>query len=227
LKQLHETGILIKYDTGEREDVFFRPETRVTIPMRNLRVREAQYKGCAFQVESANEMKTFMAPSLAKKNEWARTLNIVLGDLRTSGRYAFVVRDNDENNSVVLTTPLRGKQSLVDAMPNSAEKQLQQRLAVQQLAQSLQSKRTATRVAMEVTPQRSEPTVTTPVTAPARVLTFGGVNVDRWAEIDALNRGIAERENALQDKETELSDALQRLQREQQYREQITVSVFL
>ncbi len=137
---------------------------------------------------------------------------------QNSGRYAFV--PVDENAPP--TTPL--KQPKVLQIQNSAEKQMQQRAAVQLLAQSLRTN-AAPSVASTPTQQPLFSAATTPNTAPGRVLAFGGVSIDRSAEIDALKRYIQERETVLAAKEGELCDALQRLQNERQYREQITAGV--
>lgn len=235
--QLYENGVSVKEPavvdsddvdtTGPRkQEFFFRPDSRVVIPTRNLR-REPKYKGCAFQIESANDMKTFMAPTLAEKNAWARKVNMVLADLKSSGRYAFVVSAPDGENANPTTPTTTGKQGALKLSFNSAEKQLQQRAGVQQLAMSLQSQRVAS--CLEVGTPSAPSATATPQTEPTvRVLKFGtGVtlNVDRSSEIDALQKAIQDRERALSAKETELTDALQRLQREQQYRETITAGV--
>lgn len=174
------------------EIVAFEPGTRVTIPMRNLR-SESRYKGCAFQVEGSGRAQVFLAPSLQEKNAWARKLNIVLGELRQSGNYNV----NDENAPI--TPVLSDKKA---PMAFSVDRQQRQKAAVQQLAQSLQPCRTASR------------------TAP-----IGGVSIDRSAEIDGLRNAIEHRETVLAEKEQELAEVRQQLQREQQYREQITSGV--
>ena len=124
--QLTSKGLLI-----DGEASFFRAETRISIPMRNLK-REAQFKGCAFQVESGEEIKTFMASSLAEKNAWARKLNIVLGELRASGEY----EATGEN------APPAEAEETPEKACFSADRQQRQKAAVQQLAQSLQPRRT-------------------------------------------------------------------------------------
>ena len=173
------------------QEIHFQQDTRISIPMRNLR-REARFKGCAFQVESSEGVKVFMANSLAEKNVWARKLNIVLGELRKSGDYAPTA---DENAPI---TPAFSEKA---AVPFSADRATRQRAAVQQLAQSLQPRRTLAR---------------TPAAA---------VVSDRSAEIAALEHELDAREQALEEKQRELSETLQKLHREQQYREQITSGV--
>lgn len=192
--QLVPTGLVI-----DGESTAFQPDTRVTIPMRNLK-SEAHFKGCAFQVESSAGVKTFMAPSLAEKNAWARKLNIVLGELRASGGYE--AAPGDEND--VPITPVATAESAKVAY--SVDRQQKQKAAVQQLAQSLQPKRTAARTGVELMLP----------TAPS---------LDRSAEIQALQESLAAREADLRQKERELGEATQKLQREQQYREQITAGV--
>jgi hypothetical protein len=192
--QLVSTGLVIDGTASP-----FQPETRVTIPMRNLK-SDAQCKGCAFQVESGADVKTFMAASLAEKNAWARKLNIVLGELRASGAYD--AAPGDENSGPI--TPLVTVES--NRIAHSVDRQQKQKAAIQQLAQSLQPKRTAARTGVEL----MQPAVP---------------SMDRSAEIQALQDALMARETEMRHKEKELSEATQKLQREQQYREQITAGV--
>ncbi len=192
---LSRAGMTIS-DDDSSSYVSFKAETRVSIPMRNLK-SDPKFKGCAFQIETGSEIKTFMASSLQDKNAWARKLNVVLGDLRQSGDF-----DEAENENAGPVTPVLNEKAAVP-MAHSVDRQMKQKLAVQQLAQSLQPKRTAART-------------------PAEAMV---PNIDRSSEISALQEAIAEREASLQAKERELSEATQKLQREMQYREQITAGV--
>jgi hypothetical protein len=192
LLSLSRSGITLSDDDSSTY-TSFTAETRVSIPMRNLK-SDPKFKGCAFQIETGSEIKTFMAPSLQDKNAWARKLNVVLGELRQSGDFDAA---SDAENVANMTPVLAEKQM---PMAHSVDRQMKQKLAVQQLAQSLQPKRTAART----------PDV---------------VAIDRSSEISALQDAIAEREASLQAKERELSEATQKLQREMQYREQITAGV--
>ncbi len=197
--QLVATGLMIEGPEGETVSLPFRADSRISIPMRNLK-SEAQFKGCAFQVESGSGVKTFMAATLTEKNVWARKLNIVLGDLRASGNY-----DEEAADENVPITPIVTAEN--SKMGFSVDRQMKQKAAVQQLAQSLQPKRTASR------------------TAGVEVMMPAALSMDRSAEIQSLQDAIAARESELQHKERELGEAVQKLQREQQYREQITAGV--
>ena len=180
----------------ETTTIVFESATRVTIPMRNLRT-ESRFKGCAFQIESPGQLHVFMASSLPEKNKWARKLNIVLGELRKSGKFE-KGEENDENFAL---TPLGVNDKLV---PVSVDRQQRQKAAVQQLALSLQPQKKS---------QSRIPSQTTELT------------VDRSAEIKLLEKAIEARTEELIDREHELQNARDQLHREQQYREQITSGV--
>lgn len=177
----------------------FGPETKISIPMRNLK-QDAKFKGCAFQIETEKETRAFMAPTLADKNNWARKLNVVMADLRSSGNFVGTV--GDENAGP--TTPVSGKSASLLGSASVDRHAQQQKAAVQQLAQSLQPRKTASRL---------PPTIE------------NGVLFDRTAEIEDLKQQLQTRDQMMREKERELSEAVQKLQQEQHYREQITQGV--
>ncbi len=101
---LNRAGLTIADDESSNY-LSFTSETRVSIPMRNLKT-DPKFKGCAFQIETGADVKTFMAASLQDKNTWARKLNVVLGDLRQSGEFDEV---SDENSNAPSTPVLADK----------------------------------------------------------------------------------------------------------------------